>query len=212
MATAANGHLWWDREVDSTGNLIREDVRAAGHDVWKQACLRTRAMLGDSSAAADLMECAVAQVSRYLDRRGIRPSQIHGLLLTAFCRGLRRYASKLQRLEFVGGVAELSSRTIDNSWCNRIHTTLDLQNILKQLSAHNAAVLKLKIEGFNWNQIAACFDTSVPAIRNSFWREIAKLTIAKRSRRENAVPSFSQCDSASFRSARGCGQGGLRVA
>src|SRR5579864_4822790 len=176
MVTAANGSVWWDRDVDLTGKRIRLEVRSAAHDVWKQACRRTQAVLGDTSAAADLMESAVMQVSRYLDRVAApTSSRIHGLLLTAFYRGLRRHACKLQRLEFVGGTAELSAHVRDNGWVHRIDATLDLQKIFMQLSENNGAILLLRAEGFEWKEIARRLDTSVPTIRNSFWREIDKL-------------------------------------
>lgn len=111
MASAGRILVWWDRDVDHTGRPIRSDVRLAGHEIWEQACQRTKVLLDDLSPAAELMENSIAQVSRYLDRIGApESSQKHGLLMVAFCRGLRRYAAKLNRLEFVGGAGELSSR------------------------------------------------------------------------------------------------------
>ena len=61
---------FWGREVDSTGKLLRQDVRDAAHEIWEWALSRAQAILSDSSDAASLMERSVAQVSRYLDRRG----------------------------------------------------------------------------------------------------------------------------------------------
>ena len=106
MARAGRILLWWDREADQAGRPIRADVRLVGHEIWKQACQRTRALLDDHGPAAELMENTVAQVSRYLDRIGApESSQKHALLMVAFCRRLRRYATKLNRLELVGGPA-----------------------------------------------------------------------------------------------------------
>jgi hypothetical protein len=65
-----NGPVWWDRELDSTGRPIRPDVRGAAHQIWENACRRVQALLGDASEAPELMEKAVVQVSRYLDRTG----------------------------------------------------------------------------------------------------------------------------------------------
>jgi DNA-directed RNA polymerase specialized sigma24 family protein len=191
MIPAANGSVWWDRDVDLTGKRIRLEVRSAAHDVWKHACRRTQTMLGDTSAAADLMESAVVQVSRYLDRIAApATSRIHGLLLTAFYRGLRRHACKLHRLEFVGGTAELSTHVRDNSWVHRVHATLDLQKIFRQLSENNGTVLLLRAEGFEWKEIATRLGTSVPAIRNSFWREIDKLMSTQNKTRLEPVTRY----------------------
>jgi DNA-directed RNA polymerase specialized sigma24 family protein len=95
---------WWDREVDCKGRQIRGDVRSAAHEVWKEACRRTRSLLADPAQAADVMEDSVAQVSRYLDRIGAPSSPPkNGLLLLAFSRVLRRLAAKSRRLEPAGG-------------------------------------------------------------------------------------------------------------
>jgi hypothetical protein len=85
MASAGRILVWWDRDVDQTGRPIRSDVRLAGHEIWEQACQRTKVLLDDLSPAAELMENSIAQVSRYLDRIGApESSQKHGLLMVAF--------------------------------------------------------------------------------------------------------------------------------
>jgi hypothetical protein len=177
MACANRTFLWWDREVDSAGRPIREDVRQAGHEIWAQACQRTRFLLGEVGPAAELMENSVAQVSRYLDRVGATESlgARHGLLMVAFCRGLRRHTAKLNRLELVGGSGELAIRAIDDVSIRRLNACLDLENIVQRLSDTNSAVLMLRAAGFEWKEIAGIFGTSVPTLRNRFWREIDKI-------------------------------------
>ena len=98
-----------------TGRPIRDDVRSAAHEVWKEACRRTQSLLADPAQAADVMEDSVARVSRYLDRIGAPSSSPkNGLLLLAFSRALRRLAAKSRRLEPAGGAVELSSRAVDH--------------------------------------------------------------------------------------------------
>src|ERR1700676_2569579 len=117
MACAGKILAWWDRDLDHAGRPIRADVTLAGHEVWEQACQRTQVLLADQSAAAELMEATVAQVSRYLDRIGAPLStRKNRLVLVAFCRALRRYAGKSRRLKLVGGSGELSNLAEDNGW------------------------------------------------------------------------------------------------
>ena len=182
MACAGRRLAWWDRDVDRTGRPIRPDVRSAGHEIWEQACQRTNVLLGDCAPAAELMEYTVAQVSRYLDRIGAPLStRKHGLLLVAFCRALRRYAAKMNRLELVGGSDELSNHTEDNAWARQVNARLDLENIVRQLSARNAAVLTLRAAEYEWKEIAQLFGVTTGAIRNAFWREIGRIRCEKRS-------------------------------
>jgi DNA-directed RNA polymerase specialized sigma24 family protein len=176
MAGLARANCWWDRDADSAGRPIRQDVRIAAHEVWEQACQRTQVLLGDCGPAAELMEYAVAQISRYLDRIGAPPStRKHGLLLVAFCRALRRYAAKSSRFELVGEADELSNRTVNDAWVRQLQARLDLERIVRHLSERNAAVLTLRAAEYEWKEIADLFGVSVAAIRNSFWREIGKI-------------------------------------
>jgi DNA-directed RNA polymerase specialized sigma24 family protein len=164
---------WWDQEVDRKGRQIRNDVRCAAHEVWKEACRRTRSLFVDPAQAADVMEDSVAQVSRYLDRIGAPSSSAkNGLLLLAFSRALRRLAARSRRLEPAGGAVELSSRAVDHGWSRQADARLDLENIVRQLSERNRSVLALRAAGYSWKEVAQAFGTSVATLRNSFWREI----------------------------------------
>ena len=128
------------------------------------------------------MECTVAQVSRYLDRIGSPPStRKHGLLFLAFCRALRRYAAKSRRLELVGEADDLANRTVNNTWMRQVDARLDFEKIVRQLSERNAAVLTLRAAEYEWKEIAQLFGVSAGAIRNAFWREIARIRCEKRS-------------------------------
>jgi DNA-binding NarL/FixJ family response regulator len=168
--------------VDRAGRPIRPDVRLAGHEIWEQACQRTHVLLADNGPAAELMENSVAQVSRYLDRIGAPLStRKHGLLLVAFCRALRRYASKSSHLELVGGSGELSNHMADNPWVRKVNARLDLERIVRQLSERNAAVLTLRAAEYEWKEIAHMFGVSAATVRNSFWREIARIRCGTRS-------------------------------
>jgi DNA-directed RNA polymerase specialized sigma24 family protein len=176
MACRGRILVWWDRDFDASGRAIRPDARSAGRDLWEQACKQTIAAINDVGPAAELMENAVAQVSRYLDRTGAPLSpRKHGLLMVAFCRALRRYAAKSARLELLGGTNDVSGRTVDDGWLAQTNARLELEKIVRQLSDRNAEVLMLRTAGFEWKQIAQIFGDSVAAVRNSFWREIGRI-------------------------------------
>ena len=138
------------------------------------------------------MEKAVAQVSRYLDRIGapMAPRK-HGLVMVAFRRALARYRAKLSRLELVGGCYELSTYASSESWVVRAEARLELEKLIRKLSARNAEVLMLRAAGFEWKEIASSFGESVANIRNRFWREIDRLA------RSSAVLSGNFTDSRS---------------
>lgn len=167
---------WWDREVDRMGRPIRDDVRSAAHEVWAEAGRRTEALVVDRAQAADLMEDSVARVSRYLDRIDApKSSPKNGLLLLAFSRALRRLVAKSRRLQLAGGAVELSSLAVDHGWARQVNAQLELENIVRKLSERNGTVLALRCAGYNWEEVAQKFGTSVTRIRNGFWREVREV-------------------------------------
>ncbi len=176
MAGSEKNILWWDREVDSVGKPIRDDVRLAAHEIWEEARRRAQALVADEALAADVMECSVMQVSRYLDRQAapLCSRKMHGLLMLAFSRALQRRAAKLNRVESVGGTSELSNRAVDQVWSRQVEARLDLDNIVRKLSQRSGTVLALRSAGYDWKEIAQLLATSVAKVRNSFWREMEK--------------------------------------
>ena len=176
MACTGRILVWWDRDVDSSGRPIRSDVRLAAQEIWQQAYQQTMAAVGDYGPAAELMENTVAQVSRYLDRKGVPlSSRKHGLVMVAFCRALRRYARKFSRLEAVGGACELARCASLTNWAVQADARLEFEKLVEKLSPRNAEILMLRAAGFEWKEIAAFLDDSVPTLRNRFWREIYRL-------------------------------------
>jgi DNA-directed RNA polymerase specialized sigma24 family protein len=173
---ARNAPLWWDREFDSSGRQIRADVRAAAHEIWPNACRQARSLLGDVSDAAELMEQSVAQVSQYLDRASANPfsQNTRGILMCAFCRALRRYVMKLNRLQLVGKSADLSERVFAPSWAALVDLRLDLEKLGVDLSDKSREMLGLRRRGFDWKEIADALHMSETAARTAFWREIRR--------------------------------------
>lgn len=184
---------WWDREIDSAGRPIRADVRLAAHEIWGEACRRTQALLADGAQAADLMECSVTQVSRYLDRQAtpLCSRRMNGLLMLAFSRALQRRAAKLNRVESVGVASDLSNHTVDQGWGRQVDARLDLDRIVRQLSEKSSIVLALRYAGYDWKEIAQLQGTSVTSVRNNFWREIKEV---RRTLRTDGFSHRQRCD------------------
>jgi hypothetical protein len=169
--------LWWDREIDRMGRPIRPDVRAAAHGIWSRACRRAESIISDCSQAAELMECSVAQVSRYLDRGSVLvfSREIDGLLMCAFRRALYRHAAKLNRLQPVGGALELSSRAVDRTWSRQVDARLEFEQVVLLLGERSRTILALRYAGYTWKEAARLLGSSVPALRSTFWRDVARV-------------------------------------
>lgn len=182
MARPENHVSWWDSDADRNGRPIRPDVRAAAQLIWDSARRRVQALLGDTSEAPELMERSVEQVSRYLEqsRAGLFTQNTTGILMSAFCRALRRNALKLNRLQFVGGSAELSERRIVADWAALVDLRLDLEKLGRDLTHKSRIMLGLRSSGFDWKEIAEVLQMTDTAARAAFWREIKRSRSKKR--------------------------------
>ena len=104
-----------------TAMSIRQEGHSAGCEIGRPRHLGTslsadaELCLPTSDSAAELMENAVAQVSRYLDRhRGACPRADMRFSWSPSVAGYDA-VRKMNRLELVGGSGELSSRTLDET-------------------------------------------------------------------------------------------------
>jgi DNA-directed RNA polymerase specialized sigma24 family protein len=82
----------------------------------------------------------------------------------------------------VGGSGDLTNHAADKAWVGQVNARLDLENIVRQLSERNAAVLALRAAEYEWKEIAQLFGVSAGAIRNAFWREIGRIRRGIRSK------------------------------
>ena len=169
--------LWWDRDADRAGRPIRPDVRAAAHGIWACACRQAESIISDGSLAADIMESTVAQVSRYLDRRGVAvfSRQLEGLLMFAFQRALYRQVAKVNRIETCGGTGDLSRWAVDRGWVRQVHAHVELDQVVRLLSERSRTILALRFAGYTWKESAELLGESVAALRSAFWRDVARV-------------------------------------
>lgn len=180
MATPTRGPQWWDREFDDLGNLIRTDVREAGHKIWPSCCARAQLTLGDDAEAPELMEAAVSSISKHLDRSGVPPPSpdAQRLLGLHFSQLLQRRAGKLRRIEFVGTTADLDvvarRPDPDRDWADRVNLKLDFDRMRPLLSERNYVIFLMRRVGHPWDEVSE--KTGIPSkvARAAFWRAISK--------------------------------------
>ncbi len=175
MATVSERRLlWWDRDYDGMGRPIRADVRAAAHEIWNRACARAQATLGDHADAAEIMEISVERVSHYLNRHGVLLFSvvISGLLTTAFRRQVQKRQHKTERLELLGGSADLDEQLHAPDWSADIDWQLDLKRIVRRLSQRSVRILLRRRDGIDWKSIAKELGIPESTAQNSFWREV----------------------------------------
>lgn len=167
---------WWDRNVDESGRLLRADVRESAHKIWKLAYEKTRRTLGDASDAPELLEQAVTSISRYLDSKNVplNATDSCGLLVVAFVRYLRRLARRRGRVELVGGSNELAEILLAPEWSHEVDRRLFLERLSRNLTRKTRGILRLRLDGYEWKEIALMLGTTTTAVRAGFWREIRK--------------------------------------
>jgi hypothetical protein len=163
----------------SPGIGIREDVGAAASKIWRIACKKTRVAMGDSTEIGGLMEAAAARASRFLDRldKDAVSANTRAVLLKIFCRLLRQRAVRFRRLEPIGQNVEIKA-TAPN-WEDEMNMLLFFEKLQGCLPPESVTILGLRRDGHVWEEIAAIFETSVPAVKKRFWRDIenAKVTL-----------------------------------
>ncbi len=171
---------YWDRDVDEQGRRIRSDLRTTAHEIWDWACNTTQSRLGDNSAAAELMDLAIAQASAYLDKNAVplnshSPSHLVGLMRRCFWSVMQRHAKQLRRLELVGGHLELSDLAADSTWSNQIDARVDFEKVVRCLSRRCRTILALRDAGYDWKEISTFLGTTPSAVKKSFFRELEEL-------------------------------------
>jgi DNA-directed RNA polymerase specialized sigma24 family protein len=173
---SGKGPLWWDREFDLTGKQIRLDVRSAAREVWNDACNHTRMLLGEPCEAAGLMERSVAQISRYLNRRGVPAfsQDTSGLLMCAFYRALRRHVAKLRRIELTPDLTDAAERPPTRSCTTKEDCRLDAEKAARQLSERGRQMYELRHAGFEWREVAQKLNITDGAARAEFSRELKR--------------------------------------
>lgn len=169
--------LWWDRDTDDqTGDPLRPDVREAGHRIWQWVCLKSQELFGDFGDAADTLEGSVRAISRYLDKRNVELNAADpiGLLRLACYRSLRRLARRRHRIELVDQAGDLTEILRAPDWRHDIDRSLFLEELTRELNPKTRGILRLRMAGYDWNEIARMLHISASNVRTSFWRDVRR--------------------------------------
>ncbi|MCU1305006.1 MAG: hypothetical protein JWQ87_5290 [Candidatus Sulfotelmatobacter sp.] len=174
MGHSKNPPPYWDRTSDDTGRQIRDDVRDSAVRIWKSLHRQVERITGESDEAGQLLENAVRVVSIYLDKKQAPPQDASGLLTVAVKRLAYRTARKLKRVEAVGGSTELEDLLSTSDWTEQVDRRIFLQELMSNVRPRTRGILRLRMEGFEWEEIARMLRTDAATLRIAFWRDVRK--------------------------------------
>lgn len=164
---------WWDREKDRSGRQIREDVRLAAEILWPRLFRLSAQVIADAEfEAQEIFERVVETVSHYLTSRSASPQNPAGLLVIKFRQELYRVARKQRRFEAIGGSGEMAELLHSNGWVNEAERHMFFQELVQALGERSRGVLRLRMAGWEWKEIARSLQVNESSLRNSFWRDV----------------------------------------
>ncbi len=167
---------WWDREHDRSGREIRQDVRLAAELLWPRLFRLAGQIVADAQfEAQEILESVVDTVSRYLTSRNAPPHDPSGLLVVKFRQELYRAARKHRRLETIGSADELAELLHFDGWINQAERNVFFQELVQALSERSRGILRLRMAGCEWKEIARSMQINESSLRNSFWRDVRKV-------------------------------------
>jgi hypothetical protein len=166
---------FWNIETDASGKPISAAVHLAAHQVWPIVLREVQHRCGDEIEAADLIEKAMLQTSVYLEQLGSAGAvkNMPGLVLTIARRLLRRRSRKWPR--FLRMECEKRPGLNVASWEEQADRAILVGEIVSRLSKDTLRILELRVAEHSWAAIAILLNTTVPAVKNRFWREIGSL-------------------------------------
>jgi DNA-directed RNA polymerase specialized sigma24 family protein len=167
---------WWDREHDKSGREIRQDVRLAAEILWPRLFRMAGQIVIDAEfEAQEILEKSVEAVSRYLTVRNAPAHDPSGLLIVKFRQELYRVSRKHRRLKTVGGIGELAGLLDSNGWINEAERHVVFQELVQALSERSRGILRLRMAGCEWKEIARSLQVNESTLRNSFWRDVRRV-------------------------------------
>lgn len=166
---------FWNIETDASGKPVPAAVRLAAHQVWRIVLREVRGRRGDETEAAEIIETAMLQASAYIEQLGPGRAvqNMPGLVLTISRRLLRRRARKWRRFERLEGGNQPGLRVAN--WEDQANGAILLRELVSGLSKEGVRIVALRLRECNWQAIARVLNSTVPAVKNRFWREVENL-------------------------------------
>src|SRR6266852_7419967 len=176
MQPSETVRLWWDRVDDDFGRTLRADVREAAHRIWPSVCAQANRILGDPGEAPELLESAIRKISVYLDTKNVplHSADPGGLLLLATYRALKRLARRSGQLRSADQDSALAQVLRAPDWREETDRRLFLERLGCELDEKARAVLRLRLCGAGWKEIARIQQMNVAAVRQGFWRQVRR--------------------------------------
>jgi DNA-directed RNA polymerase specialized sigma24 family protein len=175
MATPHCYPQFWNVETDASGKPISPAVHLAAHQVWPIVLREVQRRCGDEIEAADIIEEAMLQTSVYLEQLGSAGpvKNMPGLVLTIARRLVRRRSRKWPR--FLRMECENRPGLSVAYWEEQANRAILVSELVSCLSEEAVRILELRMAEYSWAAIARLLNTTVPAVKNRFWREIGSL-------------------------------------
>ena len=175
MATPHRYPQFWNIETDATGKPVSAAVHLAARQVWPIVLREVQRRCGDEIEAADLIEKAMLQTSVYLEQLGSAGAvkNMPGLVLTIARRLLRRRSKKWPGFLRMECENRPCLRVVN--WEEQANRAILVGELVSRLSKDTIRILELRVAEYSWGAIAILLNTTVPAVKNRFWREIGNL-------------------------------------
>lgn len=176
MSSSSNdSQPWWDRECDHQGRRLREDVRRAARNVWPYLSYLGKQALSDfESDGPLLMEKVIDEVSAYLNARDVPEHDPSGLVVVSFRHELYRLAEKQTKTVPLDTAMDLSDWLRTSQSASEMDQRIFVEELVRQLRPRNQAILRLRMAGYEWKEIAGILGISPSTVRNDFWRDIKR--------------------------------------
>ena len=164
--------------------VVEDDLQLApGFLVFMNAALEKYAdneqvyqVSGYAADAPELLESAIRKISVYLDKNHIplHAADPGGLLVLATYRALKRLARRRGQSKSTEQDSALAEVLRAPDWREEVDRRLFLERLGRELDEKTRAILRLRISGAGWKEIARVQQMNVPAVRRNFWRNIRR--------------------------------------
>jgi DNA-binding NarL/FixJ family response regulator len=154
---------------------LREDVRQAAGSVWPYLSHLGQETLRDfETDGPALMERVVADVSTYLNAKDAPSHDPSGLIVVSFRHELYKLAEKQSKTVPLDAAMDLSDWLRSSHPVNDLDQRIFVGELVRRLRSRNQAILRLRIAGYEWKEIAGLLGISPSTVRNDFWRDIKR--------------------------------------